>query len=97
MPVTVIRFTESFENHVNFAFGSGIRPGESSNFFLFNTTATNYSKTAFYDLDSAGKRSASGSFDAFTPAVPEPNSLLMYTWGLAMLFGAVRNRRRRSA
>lgn len=95
-PVSANRFTDSFESYVNFSFGNGIMPGESSKFFFFDTSATNYDKSAFYDLASQGTFSASAQFAAYTPAVPEPSSILMYTSGLAMLLAAARSRRKRA-
>lgn len=52
---------------INFLFTDGLAPGKESNFFFFDTTATEYAKNAFFDLTGTGSGNISASFPAYTP------------------------------
>lgn len=52
---------------VNFLFSDGLAPGKESNFFFFDTTATEYAKNAFFDLTGTGSGNISTSYPAYTP------------------------------
>jgi hypothetical protein len=56
--------------NVNFLFnGTGLLPGKSSMLFFFNTTATEYVKTAQYDVTGTGAGNISSLFAAYTPVL----------------------------
>ena len=65
---------------------------ESSYFFFFDTTATNYTKTAFFDLTGTGAGGPiSGPFAAYSPsAVPVPAAVWLLGSGLLGLIGVAR-------
>lgn len=72
--------------NVNFVFngGTAIDAGESSYFLFFDTDATNYARTARYDVVGGG--TFTEAFDTFAPApVPEPSTYAMLALGLAGL------------
>lgn len=97
-PDSAHRFTGAQDSFVNFLFtgatGGGLQAGQDSNFFFFDTTATNYAKTAFFDLTGTGVGGISGPFAAYSPApVPEPETYAMMLAGLGML-GFVAKRRK---
>lgn len=83
---------------VNFLFTDPpLVAGKSSMFFFLHTNATNYAKTAVYDLLGNGNSAdaISGSFATFAPsAVPEPGSMALVCAGLAMTAAVSRRQRR---
>ena len=86
------RFTGVDASSVNFLFeGGGLLATESSYFFFFDTTATNYAKTAFFDLTGTGVGAISKSFAAYSPsAVPVPAAVWLLGSGLLGLIGVAR-------
>jgi len=100
-PVSAYRFTAPKESYVNFRFSRpapvggpevGLAPGQSSNFLLLDTTATEYAKTAIQDVASFGTFSASELSATFAP-IPEPSTLVLTVLGL---LGLARIGRRRA-
>lgn len=77
---------------INFLFGStGVTAGTESRFFFLHTTATDFAKTARYDLlDSSDQ--ISSIYSTYAP-VPEPTSLALLIGGLAVC-GTLAQRRR---
>lgn len=88
------RFTGSGDTSVNFLFNSGgLLPDEGSNFFFFDTSATNYAKTASFDLTGTGLGPISGQFAAYSPsAVPVPAAVWLFGSGLLGLIGVARRK-----
>jgi PEP-CTERM motif-containing protein len=80
------RFTPN-DTFVNFIFTDGVAPGDSSNFFFLDTTATNYAPTARFDLTDTGVGPISGEFLAYSPApeVPEPGTIGLVGVGVALV------------
>lgn len=76
--------------YVNFYFlneagAPSLSAGLSSNFFFFDTDATYYDSSAFYDLTNYGQTEISDAYTTFAPAdvpVPEPTTLLLLLGGL---------------
>lgn len=89
------RFTGVEDTFVNFLFsGPGLVPNESSYFFFFDTTATNYAKTAMFDLTGTGTGPISAQFAAYSPAaVPVPAALWLFGSGLLGLLGIARRKK----
>jgi hypothetical protein len=95
------RFTGVKDSFVNFHFnvfstapGDGLLPGHSSYFVFLDTTATNYAKTATYDLTNMAQNPISGQYAAYSPApVPEPETYAMMLAGLGMLGFAAKRRK----
>lgn len=84
---------------VNFEFGGlpgeGLAPGLDSFFMFLDTSATNYSMSALYDLTNMGQTEISGAYATFAPSdVPEPASLALFALGFA---GVAVARRRKGA
>lgn len=84
---------------VNFLFGNlggtTLGPGASSNFMFLDTNATNYARTALYDLTTLENGSISSLFSTFAPApaqVPEPATCALLVGGMGLL--ALGRRRR---
>jgi hypothetical protein len=78
---------------INFLFGRGIAPDQSSRLFFLHTNATTYSLAAKYDLLSTGSpEQLSGLFSTFAP-VPEASTFAMMGLGLLGV-GMMRRARR---
>ncbi len=86
------RFPGAQDSSVNFLFSeAGLLGNESSYFFFFDTTATNYTKTAFFDLTGTRAGFISDSFAAYSPsAVPVPAAVWLLGSGLLGLIGVAR-------
>ena len=81
-------FTSPYDGFVNFVFSDYLAPGQSSLFFFLDTTATNYARTAVYDLTTRLEGQFSRNYDTYAPAsVPEPATMLYLGSGLVGLFG----------
>lgn len=93
-PDTAHRFTGSSDTFVNFLFSNGgLNAGESSNFFFLDTTATNFAKTAMFDMTGTGLGPISSSFAAYSPsAVPVPAAGWLLGSGLLGLVGMARRK-----
>jgi hypothetical protein len=102
-PDAAQRFTGAFDSYVNFNFdvfssnpNDGVLPGQSSKFFFFDTTATDYfkTKTAVFDVTNMAQNSSSGLFPAYSPApIPEPETYAMMLAGLGVLGVAAKRRK----
>lgn len=78
---------------INFLFGTPVQSGQSSNFFFLHTDATDYAKTATFDLLRSPGQTLSGPMSTFAPsAVPEPASVALTVAGLAMVGWTARRR-----
>jgi len=97
-PDAAHRFAGTESSFVNFLFGSNaagagssLAPGQSSKFFFFDTTATNYAKTARYDMTGTGSGPISASFAAYSPStVPVPAAGWLFGSGVVALGGFLR-------
>jgi PEP-CTERM motif len=104
-PTSITRFTAGMGgstddyganfNFVDDAYQDTLAAGQESKFMFLHTTATQYAKTAFFDVASTGTYTASAQFAAYAP-VPEPETYAMMIVGLGLL-GAVARRRRTKA
>jgi hypothetical protein len=99
-PTSAYMFVAPPVGYINFNFSNPtaaatLAPGSESYFILMDTTATNYAKTAIYDLANAGQTHNSALFDTFAPApaVPEPATYGMMLAGLAAVGVAAKRRR----
>ena len=95
------RFSGSFDSFVNFDFNvfstnpaDGLLPGQSSYFMFLDTTATNYARTASFDLTNMEQDPISGQFAAYSPTpVPIPAAAWLLGSGLIGLVGLTRKRK----
>ena len=99
-PYAALLFGPPHVGDVNFGFGSptggpAFAPGSESYFMFLDTSATNYAKTAVYDVTNNGQTQISGLFATFAPApaVPEPAGYGMLLAGLAAVGVAAKRRR----
>jgi hypothetical protein len=93
-PDSAHRFLDIQDTFVNFLFADGVSAGQDSNFFFLDTTATNYAKTAIFDLTGTGNGGISNVFAAYAPAaaVPEPEVYAMLLAGLGLVGFAARQK-----
>jgi hypothetical protein len=98
-PDSAYLFVAPPPGYINFNFnnaraGATLAPGSESYFLLMDTSASNYAKTAVYDVANAGQTHISGLFETFAPApVPEPATYGMVLAGLAAVGVAAKRRR----
>ena len=102
-PTSIIRFKPGMggatdDKAVNFNFTNSdsldsLAAGQESYFLFLHTNATEYAKTAFFDIASSGTYTLSQSFAAYTPAVPEPETYAMLMAGLGLMGVFARRRR----
>lgn len=97
-PDSAYRFGAPNVGAVNYIFGHTqgapyLTPGSESYFMFLDTTATNYGKTALYDLTNPDQSHISTSYETFAPAVPEPSGYAMLLLGLAGVGMAAARRR----
>lgn len=101
-PVAANRFAGAFDSYVNFDFtrqdeagaNHGIAPGQSSNFMLLDTSATEYARNAVMDVAWFGTVALSNISATFGPAasrVSEPATAWLAS--LALLAAARRRRK----
>jgi hypothetical protein len=83
-PNDVHRFSGAMSNFYNYQFTSGLAPGSSSYFFFMDTTATNYSKNAQFDLTQLNANLESSSFSTWGPAAPVPLPGALWLLGSAL-------------
>jgi hypothetical protein len=87
--------TNDYGANFNFSDGAGrdtLAAGQESKFMFLHTDATQYARTAFFDVASTGTYTASQQFGAFAPAVPEPETYAMMMAGLGLIGVIVRRR-----
>jgi len=87
-PDTAYLFSDPYDGYLNFNFDrGGLRSGSSSSFFFLDTDATQYARTAIYDLANLGHTQISGLFETYAPVnnVPAPTSIAMMGLGLLSL------------
>ncbi|MGD2074437.1 MAG: VPLPA-CTERM sorting domain-containing protein [Gammaproteobacteria bacterium] len=97
-PSDATRFSGILESFVNFDFdvfstdpADGLLPGQSSYFMFLDTTATNYAKTAKFDVTNMVQNPISGAFAAYSPTVvPVPAAVWLFGSGLLSLVGIAR-------
>ena len=76
---------------VSFFFSAGLPAGLASKFFFLDTSATNYTKTAIFDV--GGLNGFSEAFATYAPsALPEPGSWTMMIVGLGLVGTFLRKR-----
>ena len=79
---------------INFLFSEPVSADSSSRFFFLHTAATSYTKTASFDMLGGPSQALSGVTATYAPtAVPEPESLAMAAFGLAVAGVMLRRKR----
>jgi hypothetical protein len=96
-PTSATRFSGALDSYVNFNFRTPIGPGDSSPLFFLDTTATDYDRTAVYDVTNVGQTEISSTEFTFAPrrTVPEPGTAALLGIACALLAAATRKPARR--
>ncbi len=97
-----LAFVFNAVGNINFIFDGGLAGGQSSKFMFLDTQATNYARTAFFDVANTANTAATGTFATFapaaggsggTPVVPEPATWALMIAGFGLAGMTLRRRR----